>query len=499
MTAPGDKVGFVLDAGEGRLRRLVGTLIATECKDCVLATPLVGEVDLPLPQQCATFDVGEGAPKEIVYTLVKVPRSELVLDLAGWDRAARLEDIPIRLLLKNFYRGSDEGAKVSTDSMLSARSTTLPRPRIAFSAARGEDADDEEEEEDSAVTMMNAFMKSMGNQFQKRGEEPIEPMAELFSTFGMQPPSTQPPSGTQPAGYDSMQGNFMRGMPSTDLGPSWSNPMAAMTDYDKLTERFRAGQAGQGGMPPLPSGPPRAPKQPTGGSGFEKGTGVTAKYEMTMQMTMMTETQVKYQSQSKPEGEERGKPFKRTLMAAMPSECERLTERLGGGQAGQGGMPPLPPGPPRAPNQPTLRDRVEGELEKIVKNYMQETLGVEPGNIWLWMVIEKISGESMAGLHRGHHYISLCLQLSLKGSEAYTVQSLEVLHQVALEGKTRQIGALMLPRQAPIHKEHFGATGEDLGAFVAYQEAMRRVRSKLTDDKKDPAKKGDGKGAKDGA
>ena len=209
MTAPGDKVGFVLDAGEGRLRRLVGTLIAAEGKDCVLATPLVGEVDLPLPQQCATLDVGEGGPKEIVYNLVKVPRSELVLDLAGWDRAARLEDIPVRLLLKNFYNGSDEGAKVSTDSMLSARSTTLPRPRIPFSAARGEDADDEEEEEDSAVTMMNAFMKSMGNQFQKRGEEPIEPMAELFSTFGMQPPSTQPPSGAQPAGYDSMQGNFM--------------------------------------------------------------------------------------------------------------------------------------------------------------------------------------------------------------------------------------------------------------------------------------------------
>ena len=159
----------------------------------------------------------------------------------------------------------------------------------------------------------------------------------------------------------------------------------------------------------------------------------------------------------------------------------------------------MPSEPPRAPNQPTLRDMVEGELEKIVKNYMQEAMGVEPGNIWLWMVIEKISGESMAGLHRGHHYISLCLQLSLKGSEAYTVQSLEVLHQVALEGKTRQIGALMLPRQAPIHKEHFGATGEDLGAFVAYQEAMRRVRSKLTDDKKDPARKSDGKGAEDSA
>ena len=105
MTAPGDKVGFVLDAGEGRLRRLVGTLIATEGKDCVHATPFVGEVDLPLPEQCATFDVGEGAPKEIVYNLVKVPRSELVLDLAGWNRAARLENIPVRLLLKNSTTG----------------------------------------------------------------------------------------------------------------------------------------------------------------------------------------------------------------------------------------------------------------------------------------------------------------------------------------------------------------------------------------------------------
>ena len=117
MTASGDKVGLLLDAVEERLRRSVETLIATEGRDCVLATPLVGEVDSPLPQQCAPFYVGEGAPKEIVYNLVKVPRSELVLDLAGWNRAARLENIPVRLLLKNFHNGSDEGAMVSTDLM----------------------------------------------------------------------------------------------------------------------------------------------------------------------------------------------------------------------------------------------------------------------------------------------------------------------------------------------------------------------------------------------
>ena len=159
----------------------------------------------------------------------------------------------------------------------------------------------------------------------------------------------------------------------------------------------------------------------------------------------------------------------------------------------------MPSVPPRPQNLLTLRDRVEGELEKIVKNYMQETMGVEPGNIWLWMVIEKISGESMAGLHRGHHYISLCLQLSLKGSEACTFQLLEALHQLALDGKTWQIGALLLPRQDPIYEEQFSATGEESKASVAYQEAMRKVRSKLTDDKKDPAKKGSGKGAKDSA
>ena len=130
----------------------------------------------------------------------------------------------------------------------------------------------------------------------------------------------------------------------------------------------------------------------------------------------------------------------------------------------------MPPEPPRAPNQPTLRDRVEGELEKIVRNYRRETmdlLGVEPANIWLWMVTEKISDETMAGFHRFNHHLSLCLQLSLK--EAYTFQLLEALHQLALDGKTWQIGALLLPRQDPIYMEMFDETGEDSEASVVYQ------------------------------
>ena len=160
----------------------------------------------------------------------------------------------------------------------------------------------------------------------------------------------------------------------------------------------------------------------------------------------------------------------------------------------------MPSVPPRPQNLLTLKDRVEGELEKIVRDYMQGTmdlLEVEPDTIWLWMVTEKISGENMAGPHRCHHHLSLCLQLSLK--EAHTFQLLEVLHQEAIDGKTWQMGALLLPRQDPIYKEQFGATSKDLKTSVAYQEAMRRVRSKLTDDKKDPAKKGDSKGAKDSA
>ena len=130
----------------------------------------------------------------------------------------------------------------------------------------------------------------------------------------------------------------------------------------------------------------------------------------------------------------------------------------------------MPSGPPRLPNQPTLRDIVEGELEKLVRNYMQETmdlLGVKPDNIWLWMVTEKTSGENIAGPHRCRHHISLCLQLSLK--EAHTFQLLEVLHQEAIDGKTWQIGALLLPRQDPIYMEMFDETGEDSEASVVYQ------------------------------
>jgi hypothetical protein len=69
---------------------------------------------------------------------------------------------------------------------------------------------------------------------------------------------------------------------------------------------------------------------------------------------------------------------------------------------------------------------------------------------------------------------------------------LRALHQVALDGGTWSTASLLLPRQDPIYREQFGATGEELEAIVAYQEAMKKLKPRQDQP---GGGKGEGKGA----
>ena len=155
----------------------------------------------------------------------------------------------------------------------------------------------------------------------------------------------------------------------------------------------------------------------------------------------------------------------------------------------------------------SMKARTEDQPEKIVSQFLEEAmdkLGVEEGDAWqLWMLSEKINWGNMSGLHRCHFHLCHALTLSLRGKktqcEAYMVQILRALHQVALDGGTWGTASLLLPRADPIYREQFGATGEELEAIVAYQEALKKIRSKPegppgnVKDKADAKEKG-GKG-----
>ena len=152
----------------------------------------------------------------------------------------------------------------------------------------------------------------------------------------------------------------------------------------------------------------------------------------------------------------------------------------------------------------TMRGRVDDQPERIVESFItetMETLGAEDGDVWqLWMLTPKIAWGNMNGLQRMHFHLCHIMTLSLKArqpqAEAYMAQMLRALHQVALDGGSWSTASLMLPRKDPIFKDQFGASGEELEAIVAYQDAMKRLKTRGDRPEQTGGAKADEKGGK---
>ena len=158
----------------------------------------------------------------------------------------------------------------------------------------------------------------------------------------------------------------------------------------------------------------------------------------------------------------------------------------------------------------TLRSRVDDEQksQEIVVEYVHDVmgkLGAEEGDSWqLWQFSNQIVWGRLAGLHRCHFHLSHILAMMLKGqlvrAQAYMVQLLRALHQVGLDNGVWTTASLLLPWRDPIYREQFGATERELEAVVAYQEALKKIRTKMGTDatENEDTPKSDDKGGKNG-
>lgn len=435
------QVGIIADGGGGKFQRLVGLVLSEEGSELVLAIPL-GALPEELQLPTLVLEAREGEAEGLAVNLVRVPASETIDSIVGWETCPRVDPKFCRQLKGKFYSSDTEGKNLSTDSMMTASSRKMaPTGRTTF-AKGGSDGDDEL---DPQSKMMDAFSNQMASLYganQPGAGSSADRLGSLHSKPIFQPHSNLPPSNLPPSLGTQM--------------PAWMEPEEAdVSDYERLTRRF--------------GGPAKAGTH--GSSGYGKPTPAPDFQQLDPQTQMMMMMMSMMQQQNKKSGveeEKGGKAFRRIR---------------------------------------SMKARTEDQPEKIVSQFLEEAmdkLGVEDGDAWqLWQMSEKINWGNMSGLHRCHFHIAHALTLSLKGKktqcEAYLVQMLRALHQVALDGGTWGTASLLLPRADPIYREQFGATGEELEAIVAYQEAMKKIRSKpetAGDDKKEKSVAKDSKSGK---
>ena len=133
-----------------------------------------------------------------------------------------------------------------------------------------------------------------------------------------------------------------------------------------------------------------------------------------------------------------------------------------------------------------------------------DRLGAEPGDLWQpWMMTRRVHGGNMSGLHRVHFHLSQALARPLRGphsqAEAYNVQLLRALQQVALDGNAWTTSAPLLPKRDPLYKQTCKIREEELEAIVAYTGALKRLKTATPAyvSYKDEKAKGKGKGDQD--
>ena len=74
------------------------------------------------------------------------------------------------------------------------------------------------------------------------------------------------------------------------------------------------------------------------------------------------------------------------------------------------------------------------------------------------------------------HILGLMLKDRPRVAEAYLVQLLRALHQVAIDGGQWDTGTLLLPTPDPIYRYQFGGTEEDLEVIAGYQDTIEKLR-----------------------
>ena len=134
----------------------------------------------------------------------------------------------------------------------------------------------------------------------------------------------------------------------------------------------------------------------------------------------------------------------------------------------------------------SIKNQVYTAPEATIQAYLEEVkrkLGVEEHDPWqLWQMTGAIQWGRMQGMRRIHHHLGHVVALSLKGrrreAEAYGCQLLRSIHQSCLDGGGWETASLLLPGEDPVSKSGFAATEAQLEAICAFQETVKKLKSK---------------------
>ena len=126
----GKEIGFVLDLGDGTLKRTRGILVQAESDTAVVAVPVS-----IAPEGSQSVDVATASGASAQVSFVQVSTGDITTDFEGWTRSACFAEQPvIQNVLRAFYREDREVKRVETDSMVSAQSS-LRQTQLAEAAA----------------------------------------------------------------------------------------------------------------------------------------------------------------------------------------------------------------------------------------------------------------------------------------------------------------------------------------------------------------------------
>ena len=461
---PGKPVGFYAARADGLIQRVQGFYVADEGEAAVLAIAheALSSEERPLDRHSLELD-GE----EVHFAFVKIPTENLAEDVAGWRKVNCLPaDIPVRELLKAYYRLDKEVHLPSTDSMRSAASQAR--------GSRDQAALDAEVKKKSrrGGAGSSAQMNGAGPPQQRRS--PILPEAEGLEIEGDDELDDFAAEAADEDGF--LEGAARRAQGLWNLKGSGGGLLEGVLgsedggddlDYNLELKRLRAAQKAQG---PAAAGRARAEATRLGPLGSLVGSGQLGATDL---QTL-------------------------ALLQAVRGLSSRDSDNPGDGLTGAGKS---------LQRLNKMQDRVTKQPKAVVSDYLREVrkqLGVEPGEAWqLWQYSQKIPWGRMKGLHRMHYHQLYAVTLSLRGEQeecqAFMVQMLRAGHQCSIDNGSWDTASLLIPRKDPISRLEFGGTHRELETIFSYQKALKEL--KKTSDAPgggggggDKSAKGSGKG-----
>ena len=483
--SPGQQIGLVLKLEDDLLKRVKGILVTFEKGDAVIAIPAGLAVSEEVPLEPYTVKCGKDRAVEVNY--IRAPLADTTTNFVGWStKVPALANDIVRDVLRVFYTSALEPAETATESMFSvtdqemskeksrleaqlrARDDEMAQLRAQLASRRSgrtaassaswtpgqmnsvvrraagpdlDDGDDEDDEDDyEANAQEEKLLRELGRGLEQ--EWTARPRAS---------PKEQASAGLEWAR-------------AFGLGDDSDN------EYVKITQRLR-------GDPPTTTTRRPDDSTTTARRMLEehlRGKGAKDVGEMTQAMMLMLLMQQNKKNEAEEDqGDAGGRAFKRIHK---------------------------------------LKGKVEKDPIPLITEYLKEVqsvLGVEDGDPWqVYQMTEHVPWGKMLGLKRCHWHLSHALAFSLRGrkhqAEAYMVQLLKSLHQVALDGGSWEVASLLLPARDPCQREQWGASERELEAVASYRKAMKEIgRSSWTSPwvpsaPGDPAAKGGGKGKEKG-